>query len=608
VTLTIDRFVARGKIPRTLKINNGLIEQIAREQFATECARQLKRPWPIQAQVVRIRRLRVQVILTTEQVRRATIGEDWSAAFIRELRAALAHPNGIEIVRFQSRVEYLASAIRDLLHGVTAQRWAFEEFKHSFTLSTADGTLSLVEGDPSQIVPILLILETWGLLDRLFAVWDEGGLERVFAAAEVQHGGDDKALSIEDLICVVDLLLGRRPLLRGIDSSRSGLLGNRRLALKLTLGLARESDGRDARSTSPGRILHALRILDALRELHHSVEFTSWRSQMAGDKLLDSAAGSANPDILARTDDARIDRTTVRGHLEKVGSLGSDARSDLNQFWAMITSSGGTGRTSFAELFGELTSVVRSDTHRERYSEFWKIITAGSNENRSRFGELWKEILAETSSGQGSVQAARFRWITTDCAGLFLLIRVLEKLKWVDRLDQLSLGPGYGPRLVTYTLANLAATMLNRYNESPSSLDPGLVLFSGWVNEPDLGGLRHFLAAESAQLRRDILAVLLENGELEEGASGWQACFDLLATGLIHEFTALIRGFGRSSRSFVVKNFLALPGRIRLEETRLVVVFASSPLNVAVHYSGLDDPVDAVRWLGGRRIEFEMGG
>ena len=87
-----------------------------------------------------------------------------------------------------------------------------------------------------------------------------------------------------------------------------------------------------------------------------------------------------------------------------------------------------------------------------------------------------------------------------------------------------------------------------------------------------------------------------------------QACFDRLANHLIREFAGSIRGFGRSSRSFVVKNFLALPGRIRVEETLLSVVFTSSPLNAVLHLSRLDDPVEEVAWLGGRRIEFEPYG
>jgi hypothetical protein len=274
----------------------------------------------------------------------------------------------------------------------------------------------------------------------------------------------------------------------------------------------------------------------------------------------------------------------------------------------MIAAATGASRSAFAELLSELTSVVSSDTHRHQITQFWNIIAAGSSESRTALAGLFEELMSVTGSGNGASPAPEFRWITTDCAGLFLLIRILDKLNWADRLGRLSFGTAYGPRLLTYTLAGLASAILDRFNEKPTYLDPGLALFSGWVDEPDLGGLRRFFASETAQTRRDLLAELLGDEVTEEGSMHWKACFDSLANQLIREFTGRIRGFGRSSRSFVVKNFLALPGRIRVEETRLVIVFTSSPLNVVVHLSGLDDPVETVPWLGGRRIEFQTDG
>ena len=115
-----------------------------------------------------------------------------------------------------------------------------------------------------------------------------------------------------------------------------------------------------------------------------------------------------------------------------------------------------------------------------------------------------------------------------------------------------------------------------------------------------------FLAALCSTRRS--LVELLGDEVTEEDSIHWETCFDALANHLFREFAGRIRGFGRSSRQFVVKNFLALPGRIRVEETRLLIVFTSSPLNAVVHMSRLDDPVEEVDWLGGRRIEFEPYG
>jgi hypothetical protein len=116
------------------------------------------------------------------------------------------------------------------------------------------------------------------------------------------------------------------------------------------------------------------------------------------------------------------------------------------------------------------------------------------------------------------------------------------------------------------------------------------------------------LASGSVKTRRDLLRELLGEETTEECSINWLTCFDSLANHLIREFTKQIRCFGKPSRSFVVKNFVALPGRIRIEENRLVVLFTSNPLHVVLHLSGLDDPVEAVRWLGGRRLEFQTDG
>jgi hypothetical protein len=257
---------------------------------------------------------------------------------------------------------------------------------------------------------------------------------------------------------------------------------------------------------------------------------------------------------------------------------------------------------------GELTSVFGSGGHPQEITRFWDIMVAGSSEHRTAFAALCEELASVTNSENRLGQATKFSLISTECAGLFLLISIVERLGWADRLGQLSFKAANGPRLLTYTLAGLGLEILGRFDEAPAYLDPGLALFSGWLDAPDLGGLRRFFASEPAKTRRDLLVELLGDNVAEEDLIQRQGGFDRLANHLIREFAGRIRGFGRSSRSFVVKNFLALPGRLRVEETRLLVTFTSSPLNAVLHLSRLDDPVEGVSWIGGRRIEFEPYG
>jgi hypothetical protein len=573
VTLTIDRLVTRGKIPRQLKVDSALIERVARDQFPAECGRQLSRPWPIQPPVARIRKLRVRLTIPAAELRPDTLAAAWTAAFIRELFATLAHPNGVEIVLFKSRAEYLAAAIRDLLNGVAAQRWAYTEFEHSFDLSTAEAAFAIFERDSSEIVPILLILDNWGLLDRLLAVWDQVALERFFFVIACGTGAQDKRPTIEDLITVAQVLLGRRSLLSETNLPRDAdaHFVQGKLALKLFLGLARESDWQSARIASPQIISHALRILGALLDLNKSTLVAGWQ-------LPTNAAGLQGDPIIS----------------ELTASIGN-----------MMAAAGSKNRDAFSELLAKLSSIASYRFGQDLLIEFSNIITTGSTESRTAFAGLFEQLVSVTGAGNSQDRTPGSKWISTDCAGLFFLVRIIDNLRWETRLARSSLGTTFGPRLLTYILAGAALAIGDRFDEEPGYLDSGLALFSGWFDGPDLRGLRDFFASGSVDGRRDVLRELLGQEFTGECSIDWLNCFDSLATLLIREFTEHIRCFGKPSRSFVVKNFLALPGRIRIEEKRLVVMFSSSPLHVVLHLSGLDDPVEPVGWLGARRIEFQ---
>ena len=80
-----------------------------------------------------------------------------------------------------------------------------------------------------------------------------------------------------------------------------------------------------------------------------------------------------------------------------------------------------------------------------------------------------------------------------------------------------------------------------------------------------------------------------------------------LADTLLHSFASRIHGFRQATRQGIVNMFIARPGRIRIEPDRIVVVPTPSPYDVALHIAGLDASIEGLAWLGGRRLEFEMG-
>lgn len=205
--------------------------------------------------------------------------------------------------------------------------------------------------------------------------------------------------------------------------------------------------------------------------------------------------------------------------------------------------------------------------------------------------------------------AAEVSWISSDCAGLFLLTGVLEALDWPSRIRHGPVAAAQGPRALPCFLTGLGLAVLDRFSEAPSRLDPGLALFAGFVGEPDYAALRRF-SAEAAT--PDLLA-LLEPPEAKAAAADAvprdvPRVFAMLAERLVRDFAARVRGFRQASRAFLVARLFALPGRIWLEPKRLRIVLSPSPLHPALHASGMDAHVPAVSWLGGRDVEFELEG
>jgi hypothetical protein len=135
-------------------------------------------------------------------------------------------------------------------------------------------------------------------------------------------------------------------------------------------------------------------------------------------------------------------------------------------------------------------------------------------------------------------------------------------------------------------------------------LDPGVALFSGYFKNPDFFHLRRVFQEFPAETRGRVLRAAVGK---EAGSENWESTFEVLAARLLHSFAAGIRGFQHTSPAGIARMFLQRQGRIRIEDERLLIQADPSPFHIALHIAGLDSPVSSVSWLGGRRLEFEIG-
>lgn len=222
---------------------------------------------------------------------------------------------------------------------------------------------------------------------------------------------------------------------------------------------------------------------------------------------------------------------------------------------------------------------------------------AASNADRSKRSGL--ESVLQSLRGfvpSAAIPGKRAQWIRSDFCGVLLLLSVIRRMD----LWRLAQEPEFirfgGPRAFSFLLVAIGMNLLGG-PEVQKPIDPAVALFAGVQSELDHAGLKHFFS------------------ESDPGASSlsiygrmWPEILQNLATELSRAFAQRIRGFRKASREVVVDHFIHRPGRILLEEMRLLVILEPSPWSAALHISGADDAVEEIEWLPWKRVDFVLEG
>ena len=184
-------------------------------------------------------------------------------------------------------------------------------------------------------------------------------------------------------------------------------------------------------------------------------------------------------------------------------------------------------------------------------------------------------------------------WVVSNCAGMLLLTASLRRLNfWA-----LSHNPRFGvPRSLSFVLMGIGMNLLGPWQPG-DHLDSAVTIFSGCFGTPDRSALQEFFKYTDVS----------EASEFANG-SDWQHWFAAAGEKVVRDFARRIRGFRESSLPAVVKQFLRVPGRLLVEDKRLLVELASSPWSVALHISSAYDRVEGVEWLSHKDVEFIQEG
>jgi hypothetical protein len=193
-------------------------------------------------------------------------------------------------------------------------------------------------------------------------------------------------------------------------------------------------------------------------------------------------------------------------------------------------------------------------------------------------------------------------WLESECAGVFLLASIVQRLGLWALARRPELAPFGGPRGFSLLLAGTAMTLLGPW-EPHDPIEPAVALFAGASargGDLDRTEIERFFAEADVGMLDALDGIV--------GGSTWRAALDALADDIARRFAQRIRGFRQASREAVVRQFVRLRGRVLVEERRLLVVLDPSPWTVALHIAGADTPIDSVEWCGERRLEFLLEG
>lgn len=190
------------------------------------------------------------------------------------------------------------------------------------------------------------------------------------------------------------------------------------------------------------------------------------------------------------------------------------------------------------------------------------------------------------------------RWIESQNCGILLLLSTAQRMGFFRLARKAEFETFGGPCAISFLLAALGMTLAGEpgaHRDDP--MDPAVLLFAGIFAEVDRVGMEHFFSKASPHAVSELAQ-----------AESWPDALHLLANDLASKFAQRVRGFRQASRAAVVKQFIRTPGRILVEDVRLLVVLSATPWAVALRISAMDESLQGIEWLPGRRVDFVLEG
>lgn len=555
--MRIARFIVRCRAPRRVRVRAEAVDRAVRGAVVPALGRRMA-GWSEVPGVVRIRQLRVQLRLSVHELAGGRFGDALAAAILAALGAALRGEAG-EIIRAPDRGRWLARFIADWIGGRGEEGWAYAEFAALRASPPGAALIRLAENESPALAAALAELQAQGRLARIMAACSGAELIRLGAALSPTYGEQPTP---RDLLPLAAWMAG---------AGASALMeAGARLATAapaLAFWLAEPA----ARRFTIAQIQDGLRALEILCA---HVASHPW-GEPPGPPV---HSGGSHPPIATDLESA-TPRITGRALRFRPLILPLHLPDSITAW---------------------LRGVFASETQAHD-PEFIRLLATLAERHPSTAQPTSPpSVPAIPSPPPPPIPATVPAWQETSAAGLLMLVAIIERLDWRARALAL---PG-GAEAWPFVCAGLAQTTLGRPPAPRDRLDPAVAIFAGWFGEPESAALLRFVGAPPGGGPSRFVAALEVVAETPPRI--WADAFQVLAAALLRAFADRLPGFSASSRPFLLKNFIELPGRLLVEENRVRVKIDFAPHWPVLRLAGADRPVEAPSWFGGRRLDIQL--
>ncbi len=169
--LAIDQFHTTYHLPATRsgRAEARRLDALVRGRLERALADVARFPAHDADAVYRIRRLDLDLWLDPARMTADELARRWRDALLRALARAIQQGTPLEVVRYESRAQYLAAFLADLADGQAWGRWVYEEFAVLRDVRAGQAAVYVLAEAPGLVVPVASILERSGQLDRVLS-------------------------------------------------------------------------------------------------------------------------------------------------------------------------------------------------------------------------------------------------------------------------------------------------------------------------------------------------------------------------------------------------------------------------------------------------------